>query len=175
MSETSEINYDLLVQEALRGVVRDILARVAEEGLPGSHHFYVAFKTRTPGVQIPERLRQRYPDEMTIVLQHRFWGLTVYDDRFEVGLSFNQKPEHLIIPFEAVIGFVDPSVQFALQFQDERSGEEDSAGTEGESIQSDDAQDTTSQADTADQDDATGEATPSSDNVVTLDQFRKKS
>jgi len=171
MSETSQINYDLLVQNALRGVVRDILAHVAEEGLPGAHHFYIAFRTQAPGVAIPDRLRERYPDEMTIVLQHRFWGLTVYDDHFELGLSFNQRPEHLVIPFEAVIGFVDPSVQFALQFQDESAGEDD----DGETSEAGGEQDTGASEESADQDQEAGEAASAGDNVITLDSFRKKS
>lgn len=156
----SQINYDYLVQNALRGVVRDILGQVAADGLPGSHHFYIAFKTGAPGVRIPASLRRRYPDEMTIVLQHRFWGLAVHEDRFEIGLSFNQKPEHPVIPFEAVIGFVDPSVQFALQFQDE-TGKGDEAHTEQDSA-------------ALLQDDAAPETPGDDENVVTLDAFRKK-
>jgi len=164
MSDT-QINYDSLVENALRGVVRDILGHVAVDGLPGSHHFYIAFKTHASGVQIPDDLRQRYPDEMTIVLQHRFWGLTVHDDRFEVGLSFNQKSERLVIPFDAVIGFVDPSVQFALQFQDDSPA--------GEEAQSE--QDTAAAPDPgAEQGEDSAEEHGDDQKVVTLDAFRKK-
>jgi hypothetical protein len=111
------MRYDLLAQNALRGVVRDALRRVEKSGLPGEHHFYIAFLTRHPGVNIGERLLQRYPREMTIVLQHQYWNLQVLDDRFEVELSFDNVPEKLIIPFAAVKGFLDPAVQFGLQFE----------------------------------------------------------
>ena len=110
------IRYDELVQDALRGVVRAVLERVARDGLPGDHHFFIAFRSGAPGVVIPAHLRERYPDEMTIVLQHRFWDLEVGEDRFSVGLSFGGRSETLTIPFRAITGFVDPSVQFALQF-----------------------------------------------------------
>lgn len=114
----SLIPYDEIVQDALRSVVRRVLADVeAAGGLPGSHHFYIAFKTRAPGVEIPKHLLDRYPDEMTIVIQHRYWDLAVGEDRFQVGLSFNQVPAKLVIPYAAVTGFVDPAVNFALQFQ----------------------------------------------------------
>jgi uncharacterized protein len=111
------MRYDLLAQNALRGVVREALRKVERTGLPGEHHFYIAFLTRHPGVNIGERLAQRYPREMTIVLQHQFWGLTVTEDRFEVELSFDNIPEKLVVPFAAVKGFLDPSVQFGLQFE----------------------------------------------------------
>jgi len=111
------MRYDQLAQNALRGVVRDALRIVEKSGLPGEHHFYIAFNTKHPGVDIGERLANRYPREMTIVLQHQFWGLAVYDERFEVELSFDNIPEKLIVPFEAVKGFLDPSVQFGLQFE----------------------------------------------------------
>lgn len=115
----SHIDYDAKVQDALRSVVKNVLLDTAKDGLMGDHHFYIAFKTQAEGVNIPAHLVSRFPDEMTIVLQHKFWGLEIHDDRFEIGLSFNQKPEHLVIPFDAIVGFVDPSVQFALQFHDE--------------------------------------------------------
>jgi hypothetical protein len=111
------MRYDLLAQNALKGVVRDAL-RVAETtGLPGEHHFYIAFNTRHPGVELSEKISQRYPREMTIVLQHQYWNLKVQDDRFEVELSFDNVPERLVIPFDAVKGFLDPAVQFGLQFE----------------------------------------------------------
>jgi len=112
------IRYDLLTQQALRGVVRAVLADAAKKGLPGEHHFYIAFDTNAEGVRIPDRLRAQYPEEMTIILQHQFWDLKVGDDAFEVGLSFGGVPANLHVPFEAVKGFFDPSVQFGLQFEE---------------------------------------------------------
>ncbi len=120
MTETtpdSLIPYDEIVQDALRQVVRTVLERIdADGGLPGAHHFYIAFRTCYPGVDIPRHLVERYPDEMTIVVQHRYWDLAIDDEAFEIGLSFNQVPAKLRIPFAAVTGFVDPAVNFALQF-----------------------------------------------------------
>lgn len=113
------IRYDVLVQEALRGVVKKVLVEASHAGLPGEHHFFIAFNTTAPGVRISSRLRQKYPEEMTIVLQHQFWELNVSDTAFEVGLSFGGVPEKLYIPFNAVKGFFDPSVQFGLQFDPE--------------------------------------------------------
>jgi hypothetical protein len=111
------IRYDLLVRRALRDVVRGVLADVARNGVPGDHHFYVAFDTRVEGVRISTRLRAQYPEEMTIVLQHQFWDLVVSEVGFEVGLSFNGIPERLVVPFDALKGFADPSVQFGLEFE----------------------------------------------------------
>ena len=119
-----QIRYDLLTQQALRGVVRDVLADAAKKGLPGEHHFYISFDTGADGVRISERLRTQYPEEMTIILQHQFWDLKVADDEFEVGLSFGGIPEKLTVPFEAINGFFDPSVQFGLQFEEVTEGEE---------------------------------------------------
>lgn len=113
----SLIPYDEIVQEALRAVVGRVLGGVEKDGLPGEHHFYITFKTRAPGVDIPDHLIAKFPDEMTIVLQNRYWDLSVSDDRFEVGLSFNQISSMLHIPFAAITSFVDPAVDFALQFQ----------------------------------------------------------
>ncbi len=118
------IRYDVLVQDALRGVVRKILGEVLKAGLPGQHHFYISFDTQHPGVRMSTRLRQRYPEEMTVVLQHQFWDLSVTDIAFEVGLSFSGIPERLYIPYTAIKGFFDPSVQFGLQFEPVRDGEE---------------------------------------------------
>jgi len=113
----SLIPYDEIVQEALRAVVGRVLGEVEATGrLPGEHHFYITFKTGAAGVDIPRHLSEKFPDEMTIVIQNRFWDLKVRDDGFEVGLSFNQAPAKLTIPFSAITGFVDPAVDFALQF-----------------------------------------------------------
>jgi hypothetical protein len=112
------IRYDLLTQQALRAVVKRVIADVAKTGtLPGEHHFYITFLTGAPGVRISARLREQYPDEMTIVLQHQFWDLAVSDSHFEVALSFNGISEKLYVPLEALKGFFDPSVQFGLQFE----------------------------------------------------------
>jgi hypothetical protein len=121
---TDQIRYDLLTQQALRGVVRTVLIDTAKKGLPGDHHFYISFDTRAEGVRLSDRLRAQYPDEMTIILQHQFWDLKVDDEEFEVGLSFGGIPEKLTVPFEAINGFFDPSVQFGLQFEEVIEGEE---------------------------------------------------
>jgi len=119
-----QIRYDLLTQQALRSVVRNVLADTAKKGLPGDHHFYISFDTHADGVRLSDRLRAQYPDEMTIILQHQFWDLKVGDDEFEVGLSFGGIPERLTVPYEAINGFFDPSVQFGLQFEEVTEGEE---------------------------------------------------
>jgi hypothetical protein len=112
------IRYDLLTQQALRAVVRRVLADVAKTGsLPGEHHFYVTFDTRAPGVKLSTRMREQYPEEMTVVLQHQFWDLAVTDTHFEVALSFNGVSEKLHVPLDSIKGFFDPSVQFGLQFE----------------------------------------------------------
>ena len=113
---TDLIRYDLLVQEALRGVVRNVLGEAARNGLQGEHHFFITFKTNAPGLRLSNRMRERYPDEMTVILQHQFWDLGVTDHAFEVGLSFGNVPERLLIPFAAITSFVDPSVEFGLKF-----------------------------------------------------------
>lgn len=117
------IRYDLLTQQALRGVVRTVLTDAVKKGLPGEHHFYISFDTQAEGVRLSQRLKAQYPEEMTIILQHQFWDLTVDDDGFEVGLSFGGIPERLAVPFEAIKGFFDPSVQFGLQFEEIVEGE----------------------------------------------------
>jgi uncharacterized protein len=119
-----QVRYDLLTQQALRGVVRTVLTDTAKKGLLGDHHFYISFDTRAEGVRLSERLRAQYPEEMTIILQHQFWDLKVTDDEFEVGLSFGGIPEKLSVPFDAINGFFDPSVQFGLQFEEVIEGEE---------------------------------------------------
>lgn len=110
------IRYDLLTQAALRGVVRTVLADVAKKGLPGEHHFRIAFATAAPGVRLSERLRAQYPQTMTIILQHQFWDLAVREEVFDVGLSFGGVAEKLTVPFAAVSAFFDPAVQFGFQF-----------------------------------------------------------
>ena len=121
---TDQIRYDLLTQQALRGVVHSVLTDTAKKGLPGDHHFYISFDTHAEGVRMSDRLRAQYPDEMTIILQHQFWDLKVGEEEFEVGLSFGGVPEKLTVPFEAINGFFDPSVQFGLQFEEVIEGEE---------------------------------------------------
>lgn len=115
-ADDDEIHYDLLIQAALRGVIRDVLNRVKDKGLPGEHHLYIAFDTQADGVILSKRLQEQYPEEMTVVLQYQFWDLLVAEDHFEVKLSFSNVPERLVIPFEAVKAFYDPSAQFGLQF-----------------------------------------------------------
>lgn len=159
----SLIPYDEIVQEALRAVVGRVLGQVeASNGvLPGTHHFYITFKTHAPGVNIPADLRARFPDEMTIVLQNKFWDLAVAEDHFTVSLSFNQMPAKLFIPFSAITAFVDPAVDFGLQFQstaEDAESEHGSAGNDSE------------ERDTA------SRITPSEDgsNVVSVDFGKKK-
>jgi hypothetical protein len=117
MSSERLIDYEALAQDAMRGVVRTILTRVGKTGLPGDHHFYISFNTSAEGVSISKRLKEKYRDEMTIVLQHRFWDLLVTDDRFEVKLTFDGIPERLVVPFRAIKVFFDPSVRYGLQFE----------------------------------------------------------
>jgi uncharacterized protein len=126
------IRYDLLAQEALRGLVRNVLRDAAKNGLPGEHHFYITFDTCAEGVRLSPRILAQYPQEMTIVLQHQFWDLVVTEDGFEVGLAFGGIAERLVVPLAAVKGFFDPSVQFGLKFEDiaETVNEKDAAGKE---------------------------------------------
>ncbi|MCK9916039.1 ClpXP protease specificity-enhancing factor SspB [Microbacteriaceae bacterium K1510] len=122
------IRYDLLTQQALRGVVRSVLTETAKKKvLPGDHHFYISFDTGAEGVRLSDRLKAQYPEQMTIILQHQFWDLKVTDDAFEVGLSFGGAPEKLVVPFDAIKGFFDPSVQFGLQFEEVTETEESNA------------------------------------------------
>ncbi len=114
---TDLIRYDLLVQDALRSVVRRVLADTARTGLPGDHHFNIAFKTQAPGVVAPPTLKARFPDEMSIILQHEFWDLVVTQEAFEVSLNFSRKPERLTVPFDAITGFTDPSVPFGFKLE----------------------------------------------------------
>lgn len=156
------IRYDILAQEALRGVVRKVLSEVAKAGLPGEHHFFISFVTRAPGVRISQRLLEQYDKEMTIVLQNQFWDLKVTDTGFEVGLSFDGHRELLGVPFSALKGFFDPSVQFGLQFDVERAA--DASEPEPDA---DEAQPPAPAPADAPDDDGT-------EKVVSLDSFRKK-
>jgi len=114
---TDLIRYDLLVQDALRSVVRKVLSDTARSGLIGEHHFNIAFKTQAPGVVVPAAVKQRFPDEMSIILQHEFWDLVVREDAFEVSLNFSRKPERLTVPFDSITGFTDPSVPFGFKLE----------------------------------------------------------
>lgn len=161
----SLIPYEDYVQAALRSVVARVLKSVQTGGLPGQHHFYIAFKTRYPGVVLPKALLDKYPDEITIVLQNRYWDLEVHDDHFEVSLSFNQVPSHIVVPYAALVGFVDPAVNFGLQFQPLEAEEEELAPV-------------AAVADAEPEEAPAAEAeTPAEggSNVITLDRFRKKS
>jgi uncharacterized protein len=122
------IRYDILTQTALRGVVRAVLVDAAKKGLPGDHHFKITFGTAAPGVRLSDRMRARYPQDMTVVLQHQFWDLVVTDTTFEVGLSFGGVPERITVPFEAVSAFFDPSVQFGFQFEPIEPAADDAGG-----------------------------------------------
>ena len=124
------IRYDVLAQEALRGLVRKVLAEVAQTGLPGEHHLFITFDTQHPGARISPRLKAQYPNDMTVVLQHQFWDLTVTDSTFEVGLSFQGVPERLLVPFRAISSFVDPHASFALKFDLAAEGAASEAATE---------------------------------------------
>lgn len=164
IDEDNILRYDRMVEQALRGVVREALEEVIESGLPGDHHFYITFLTDFPGVKIPDYLRDRYPGEMTIVLQYQFYDLTVDDEKMSVTLSFNNVPEKLVVPLSAITIFADPSVNFALQFQplgedmdaefdiDDEDDDEDPDGDGG----------------------GKGKKGSKTGEVVSLDQFRKK-
>lgn len=172
---TDHIRYDILARDALRGVLRQVLADTATHGLPGEHHFYVTFNTTAEGVQLSPRLLAQYPDEITIILQHQFWDLRVNNDEFEVGLSFNGIPERLVVPFSAIKSFFDPSVQFGLQFETVEAGEDlaDDAD-DGDSTTQDTAPAPSEPAPAAQAPDGQAEAPAEGAQVVQLDRFRKK-
>jgi hypothetical protein len=155
------LGYDRMMERAVRGVVREALAVAASRGLPGAHHFYITFRTQAQGVAIPDHLHAKYPEEMTIVLEHQFWDLEVTEDSFSVTLSFGNKPARLNIPFAAVSTFADPSVQFGLQFKQTDAAETSAAAPKAAPA----AEPPKPQAKAAGG--APGE-------VVTLDSFRKK-
>lgn len=171
---TDHIRYDILAQAALRGVVRTVLADAAKKGLPGEHHFKITFNTTAPGVRLSERMRARYPQDMTIVLQHQFWDLVVTEQGFEVGLSFGGVPERVAVPFEAVTAFFDPAVQFGFQFETV-----DGAATAGAEAGAPPAEKLPGAATRRAADDDGPESPPAlapegGGEVVRLDRFRKK-
>lgn len=155
------MRYDILAQEALRGVVRKVLSEVAKTGLPGDHHFFISFVTRAPGVRLSEKLLSQYDKEMTIVIQNQYWDLKVNETGFEVGLSFDGIPETLVIPFSAVKGFFDPSVQFGLQF-------DPATAPSADAVEADADEEVEATASVSNSEETTGEK------VVSLDAFRKK-
>ena len=175
-----DLRYDRMVEDALRSVVGRALSHAAEEGLTGNHHFYITFRTDHPGVEIPDHLHKRYPDEMTIVLQYQFWGLEVGEDVFSVTLSFADVPERLTVPFEAVVSFADPSVRFGLQFdvgRDEAAATGNDAGqggTDAANAQSEEGAGSAETEPAEARDDAEAPLEEVSGKVVTLDRFRKK-
>src|SRR5258706_9636579 len=173
------IGYQALTDAALRSVVRDALRKIEKSGLIGSHHFYLTFKTLFPGVTIPDFLREQYPEEMTIILQHQFWGLKVRDDAFEVTLTFKKLPAALSVPFTALTAFFDPAVQFGLQFRGEQGGPRmpvTASGTPPQLISPDeDFKDKKGHAKSQKPEAEQAEkATPQPGEVVSLDSFRKK-
>ncbi|MGC9953264.1 MAG: ClpXP protease specificity-enhancing factor SspB [Rhizomicrobium sp.] len=167
------IGYQALTDAALRGVVRDALRRIEKQGLIGSHHFYLTFKTHFPGVEIPNFLREQYPDEMTIIIQHQFWGLKVKDDLFEVALTFRKLPATLVIPFAALTAFFDPGVQFGLQFKG-MEGEAKTGGPTQVLPPLPAAEQNQAEADEAAPTEETPEKPAAPAEVVSLDSFRKK-
>lgn len=169
------LRYDKMVEKALRSVVRHALDHVIKDGLPGDHHFYITFMTQFPGVELPPYLKEQYPDEMTIVLQYQFYGLEVDEERMVVTLSFNNVPERLVIPLEAVTIFADPSVNFALQFQPideyDYDDEFDEFAEQFSKFEEEALKETSKKKDdkkTGDDDDDKG------GKVISLDSFRKK-
>jgi len=158
------IRYDILAQEALRGVVRKVLGEVARTGLPGDHHFFISFVTQAPGVRLSQKLLGQYDKEMTIVLQNQFWDLKVTDTGFEVGLSFDGINELLFIPFSAIKGFFDPSVQFGLQFE---------VADVPADVQQETQDEPAPVEETVDVDEPAA-AEDSGEKVISLDSFRKK-
>lgn len=145
-----DINYEDIVQEHLRGVVRQVLEKTAADGLPGAHHFYITFRTDFPGVKLPDYLLERHPEEITIVIQYQFWGLEIDDNGFGITLSFSENPEKIYVPFYSLLSFMDPYAKFGLQFTPPSTHDVVEEST---------------------QDPSGGD---NKDNVVTLDSFRKK-
>lgn len=158
------LRYDRMVERALRNVVRDALRETAANGLPGSHHFYITFRTGHPQVTMPDWLRASYPEDITIVLQYQFWGLEVEDDRFSVTLSFNGRNERLVVPYEAVSAFADPSVKFGLQFESAKPAKDAAPAAQAGTAASEAGKPMAAESDDAEE----------TEKVVTLDAFRKK-
>ena len=167
---TDHIRYDVLVRDALRGVLRRVLADAAEHGLPGEHHFFITFLSNAEGVKLSPRLLAQYPDEMTVILQHQFWDLVVHEDRFEVGLSFGGIPERLVVPFNSIKSFLDPSVQFDLQFEPSEAAAEAPAAKRPEVPAPSALPVAAASAETKDEPARPGDGAE----VVRLDRFRKK-
>lgn len=167
---TDRFRYDQYVDDALRGVARRVLRDVAQHGLTGTHHFYISFRTSHDGVEMPDYLRARYPEEITIVLQHQFWGLEIEEERFTVTVSFNRQNERLVVPFAALTAFVDPSVRFGLQFED---GKAEAGAASGPENRPPSGPDTPGPGGGKPEPKAADKAEPAG-KVVTLDAFRKK-
>jgi uncharacterized protein len=173
------IRYDLLAQEALRGVVRRVIADAAKNGLPGDHHFFITFDTTKPGIKLSPRLHAQHPEELTIVLQHQFWDLAVSDDAFEVRLSFKGIPERLVVPFDAIKAFFDTSVKFGVQFDSADAVDEEAPAKTRESSALPAAAPSepigeNAEIEAADVTDEEPEPPPAGGEVVRLDRFRKK-
>lgn len=182
------LRYDILVQNALRGVIRKVLSEIDKTGLPGNHHFFITFMTGAPGVKVSNRVREQYPDQMTIVLQHQFWELEIDETGFGIGLSFSDVPEKLYIPYAAIRGFYDPSVNFELEFDVEQA--EDSAEEDGSELIVSDTDDekvvksedettskggsTPKEVENEDSEADDPESEEASADVVSLDAFRNK-
>ncbi len=166
------IRYDVLAQEALRSVVRKVLTEVARTGLPGDHHFYITFDTTASGVRMSSRMKEKYPEEMTVVVQHQYWDLETTEHGFSIGLSFDGIPENLLVPFPAIRGFFDPSVQFGLQFDTPPDEAAENGGTVSEITTATIGALPAPTLKESDGDDA--DASPASADVVSLDAFRKK-
>jgi uncharacterized protein len=169
---TDHIRYDVLARDALRGVLRRVLTDAAEHGLPGDHHFFITFLSNAEGVKLSPRLLAQYPEEMTVILQHQFWDLIVTEDRFEVGLSFGGIPERLVVPFNAIKSFFDPSVQFGLQFEPSDGAPVAESSTPNLSAAVEPSTPALGAPSAGNQDDS--EKRSEGAEVVRLDRFRKK-
>jgi hypothetical protein len=167
---SDRFRYDQYVDDALRGVARRVLRDVAQHGLTGTHHFYISFRTSHAGVEMPDYLRARYPEEITVVLQHQFWGLEITEEQFTVTVSFNRQNERLVVPFAALTAFVDPSVRFGLQFED---GKAEAGTTSGPDTRPPSGPETPGPGG-GKPEGKEAEKTPPAGKVVTLDAFRKK-
>jgi hypothetical protein len=171
---TDHIRYDVLARDALRGVLRRVLTDAAEHGLPGEHHFFITFVSTADGVKLSPRLLAQYPEEMTIILQHQFWDLVVTEDRFEVGLSFGGIPERLVVPFAAIKSFLDPSVQFGLQFEpSEADAAAEAPGAKLPAVPAPSALPVAAPSPAAEDKDEPAKPSEGAE-VVRLDRFRKK-